>query len=232
MTILIDKNQIIGACRRLPLQIDTNKLLEEIRSIPAALWGEQRANVHEQVSAVFVKGYPPVQRKPDDDRPVLNTLPYLRKVIYEMLPGEPGKCVVADLKPKGRVLMHRDGYLEDPKTQDRYFYDYFHSTLRFHIPITTNDQVAFFCHDGFYRMRVGEVWTINNTSDHAVINGHPTESRIHIIVDIHPNADMYALLEQSESGTGWMDKDALQLLMSDSNAPAVSPYAQGKPLPV
>jgi hypothetical protein len=184
------------------------------------------------VDAVFVKGYPPIQRKPDEDRPVLESLPYLRHIIYELLTGTPGKCVVAKMKPTARVLMHRDGYMAEPSKGDTYFYDYFSSTFRIHIPVVTNNKVLFFCHNAFFHMPAGEVWTVNNLSDHAVINDHPTEPRTHIIVDIHPDAATFELMKRSERMKGWMDRAALERLVADSQSPDISPYAKGKPLPV
>ncbi len=227
-----DKHQIVGSCLRLPLRFDCARLRGEIESIPAQLWGERRSDVHNQADAVFVKGYPPVQRKPDDDRPILKSLPYLRYIICEQLTGSPAKCVIERIKPMARVLMHRDGFVADPSKEDCYFYDYFRSTFRVHIPVVTNDKILLFCHNAFFHMPAGEVWTLNNLSDHAVINDHPTEARTHIIVDIRPDEATFELMRRSERMKGRMDRAALQRLVVDSQSPEVSPYARGKPLPV
>jgi len=226
-----DKHQIVGSCLRLPLRFDCARLRREIESIPAQLWGERRSDVHSQEDALFVKGYPPIQRKPDDDRPVLESLPYIRRVIYEGLTGTPAKCLIARIKPMARVLMHRDGFVADPSKDDCYFYDYFRSTFRVHIPVVTNDKVLLFCHNAFFHMPAGEVWTVNNLSDHAVINDHPTEARTHIIVDIRPDEATFELMRRSERMKGWMDHAALQRLVADSQSPDISPYARGKSLP-
>jgi len=229
--VTFDKHALVGTCLRLPLTIDLRRLSSEIQSIPRELWGDQRANVHDATDAVFVKGYPPVQRKPDEDRPILQHLPYLRGIIYELLPGVPGKCVIASLRPNSLVLMHRDGHLENPSI-DNNFNGYFSTTLRVHIPITTNDKVLFFCNGEFFHMPVGEVWTVNNLSDHAVINDHPTEARTHVIFDIYPNEETLELAGGSERVKGWKNREALARLMQTSESPLVSPYARGKPLPV
>ena len=227
-----DKHKIVGSCLRLPLKVDSHQLRSEINSIPEELWGERRASVHNHVDAIFVKGYPPLQRKPDDDRPILSSLPYLRHIIYELLSGIPGKCVIAKMKPMGRVLMHRDGHVDDPLKDDCYFYDYFRNTFRIHIPVETNDKVSFFCHDAFFHIPAGEVWTVNNLSDHAVINDHPTEYRTHIIVDIHPSNETFNLMQRSERVIGWMDSNALDRLIIDSHSPDISPYAKGYKSPI
>jgi len=232
MSIPFDKHTLINTVVRLPIDIDSELLRQEIETIPAALWGEIRSIVHSDVDAMFVKGYPPLQKKPDDEREILATLPYLRKTIYETIPSNgPGKCVIAKLKPNGIILMHRDGYVADPSIEDTYFYDYFSTTLRIHIPVTTNEKAVFFCHNQFFHLPANEVWTVNNLSDHGVINDHPTEERIHIIVDLHPNEKLLQLVKDGEQGKGWDDRDALARLMEDSTAPPVSPYAKGKTIP-
>lgn len=152
-------------------------------------------------------------------------------MIYEQLTGTPAKCTVARLKPMARVLMHRDGHVADPGKDDTYYYDYFRSTFRIHIPVVTNDKVLFFCHNGFFHMPEGEVSAVNNLSDHATINDHPTEPRTHIIVDTRPNAATLDLMRRSERVPGWMDRTLLARLVADSQSPDISPYAQGKPLP-
>lgn len=68
---------------------------------------------------------------------------------------------------------------------------------RVHIPIITNDQVAFVVGGEEINMQVGEFWEINNGVDHAVEN-RSDEDRIHIIIDWMPN---YAGESQEEALT-------------------------------
>jgi hypothetical protein len=223
-----NKQKVIESCLRLPLNFDAKKLQAEISSIPDESWGETRSNVHSHVQAVFAKGYPPVQRKPDVDRSILKRLPYLREIIYELIPGEPAKCVVAKLKPKGKVQMHRDGHVDNPQIDDTYFHDYFSNTVRLHIAVTTNDKAKFFCKDAFFHLPAGELYAVNNLSDHAALNDHHSIERTHIIVDMHPTTDLLDLIGRGEKAKGWQDKLALARLLEDSRSPAVSRYASVK----
>lgn len=229
--LLFDKHALVGNCLRLPMTIDLPRLTHEIQSIPAEFWGEQRAIVHQSVDALFAKGYATAHRKPDEDRPVLARLPYLRSILYGLFPGAPGKCCIASLRPKSTVLMHRDGHVNDPEKDDTYWYSYFINTLRMHIPITTNEKVSFFCNGEFFHMAAGEVWTVNNSLDHAVINDHPTKERTHIIFDVHPVPQTLELIKKAERVPGWRDREALKRLMDTSESPRISPYSRGKPLP-
>jgi len=232
MGALIDKNSLIGTCKILPFTVDADALKREIDSIPSELWGEHRARVHNDVNAVFVKGYPPIQNKPDDVRPILSQLPYFQEVIYKIIPGEPAKCVVADLKPGGQVTMHRDGYLHEPLHQDKTHFNYFNSTIRIHIPVVTSEQSLFFCNGEFFHMPAGEVWLVNNISDHAALNDSTEFRRVHIIVDMHPDDELLELVQNTKLAVGIKDRERLMRIMEVSYAPDESPYAKGKPLPL
>jgi tetratricopeptide (TPR) repeat protein len=64
---------------------------------------------------------------------------------------------------------------------------------RVHLPIITNEEVDFFVGGETVQMREGELWEINNATEHAVSN-NATEDRVHLIVDWMPN-----LLNQTEN---------------------------------
>jgi hypothetical protein len=227
MNVIETKNNIINKCIKLPFKIETAPILAEVDSVPSDLWNEFRSPVHNDVKSLFVKGYPPIQHKPDTVRPILEKLPKIKHLIYDVLPGSPAKCLVAKLAPGGIIPMHRDG--EGSPGED--IYEYFRRTIRVHIPIYTNNEVHFFCNGQIYHMSEGEVWTLNNLADHGVLNNHDIKWRIHIIVDLHPNATLAAMFEQAQSPTGMVSEEIVRVLMQDSKSPAHSPYAKGKPVP-
>lgn len=53
---------------------------------------------------------------------------------------------------------------------------------RFHIPIQTKDNVFFTINDETKNLKEGEIWEINNTEKHSVVNDSDLD-RIHIIFD-------------------------------------------------
>jgi tetratricopeptide (TPR) repeat protein len=57
---------------------------------------------------------------------------------------------------------------------------------RIHIPVITNEQVAFFVGGEAKQMRAGEFWEIDNSQKHAVEN-NSLEDRVHLIIDWMPN---------------------------------------------
>ena len=61
--------------------------------------------------------------------------------------------------------------------------DYFSKTIRLHFPVTSNENVWMFCAGRCYRMRPGEIWALNNSTLHGVVNADAQASRMHMICD-------------------------------------------------
>jgi len=170
-------------------------LQREVMSIPSDAWDKQRAPVHRETVSVFLKGYQPMLHiEGDPERPVLQACPYIRTLIYGLLPGQPGKCLLAALRPNGVVYPHTDAAT-----------DYFIESYRVHIPVFTNPSATVFCNGRFFHMRAGEVWLINNLAPHAVINEHPHESRIHLIFDVFPSDATINMVDNLPEESGVYD---------------------------
>jgi Aspartyl/Asparaginyl beta-hydroxylase len=197
MPIRFDKREHIVACRRLQQPIDIDALKREVSAIASDAWENQRAPVHRETVSVFLKGHPPILHiEGDPERPVLQVCPYIRKLIYGLLPGQPGKCMLASLRPQGIVYPHTD-------TAN----DYFIGSYRVHIPVFTNPKAYVFCNGSFFQMLAGEVWLINNLAPHAVINDHRKESRIHLIYDVFPTAETVYMIDRLPEEAGTHDAD-------------------------
>jgi hypothetical protein len=80
------------------------------------------------------------------------------------------RCIVTRLRAGARIGVHADSGFS------------LNHAHRCHLPIFTNDQVAFSVGDDTINMKVGEVWEINNQRRHAVSNQGP-EDRVHLILD-------------------------------------------------
>ena len=199
----VNKEEVIGGCSRLPIQLDAERLQGEIRGMNSSHWGTTgaRIGVHTQVQAVFLRGYAPAEGdKPIVDRAALDEVPYARELIYEVIPAPVQRCVIALLKPQGHVRLHADEG------------EYFTRHIRLHFPVLTNSQVVMFVAGLSYRMRPGEIWALNNNAQHGVMNRHPTEARAHIIADFVPTAELLQLLAQSSKGLGVQDEATLSQL--------------------
>ena len=229
-----DPYEYITRCMRLPIEFDAERALREVRSIPRERYDNiSRSPTHNDVQAIFIKGYPPRLEKPDDDREVLKSLPYIASFIKNSLPGTPCKCMIAELIPNGIIPVHSDApvYSDGQPVQGIKNASYFEDTIRLHLPVATSGLTSFFNNGEFFHMNEGEVWAINNLEIHGVINDHPTDARIHIIVDILPNEKTEAVVKNAERVEGSFDRNLLARLMENSMAPADSIYARGRPVP-
>lgn len=195
MSDMPDKRLYLAACRRLPFSVDAVRLQAEVSALPAEAWSNPRAPVHQETVSVFLKGHPPLAGiSGDPDQPLLGRCPYVRELLYGLLPGTPGKCLLAALRPQGLVYPHTDAAN-----------DYFLRSFRIHLPVFTNAQVRFFCGRRFFRMLPGEVWTVNNLAPHAVVNDHPSETRVHLIFDVFPLPETVELVARTPEAPGEED---------------------------
>lgn len=73
------------------------------------------------------------------------------------------------------------------KPHKDYKMGYEDNNFRIHIPITTNDQVAFILDDEKLTLSEGECWYINANYTHSVSN-FGNEDRVHLVIDLERNA--------------------------------------------
>jgi len=201
---VLDKQTLVGGCSRLQLAVDARALQNEVAALPSGLWTARsgRGGVHARAEAIFVRGYAPAEGdKPIEDREAFARLPCLHRIIYELIGARPMRCLLAKLLGGVQIPPHAD--------QD----EYFAKTLRLHVPVTTHERVIMFAGDHAYRMRPGEVWALNNSGVHGVLNGSPTQERIHAICDFLPDPPLLDLLQRAERGLGKIDPAAEEELM-------------------
>ena len=189
---LLDKQLLLGGCLRLPLQVDAARFAAEVDALGAGVWGTTggRVGVHSAAEALFLRGHAPAQGDlPIEDRPVLDQVPYAREVIG-LLQAAPLRALLARL-PAGRTIApHVDRA------------PYFAKSIRIHVPITTHEQVFMLSNGLSYRMRLGEVWALNNSVQHGVWNADPLRSRTHLICDFLPSEGLRGLLARAERDLG------------------------------
>ena len=189
----IDKHALVGGCVRLPVALDAARLRDEVAALPASVWGTRggRVGVHSAAEALFLRGYAPAEgEKPIEDRPALDSLPYIRSILEQIIPAPPLRALLARLPAGATIPVHVDSS------------PYFSKTLRIHVPIETNDDVWMLCAGQAYQMRPGEIWALNNVAQHGVWNHHRSLSRTHLICDFLPTAELAGLISAGDRGLG------------------------------
>ena len=194
---LLDKSALIGACARLRFDLDAARLAEEVRSLPVSLWGSGgRVGVHRAANSVFLRGYAPAEGNlPIEDRPALAHLPYVNEIIHERIQAPAQRCLLASLPGGAVIAPHIDRA------------PYFSQTVRLHIAVTTHEQVFMVCAGFCYRMRPGELWALNNSAMHGVLNADENQERTHLICDFLPSPQLQQLLAAGERHLGEVRED-------------------------
>jgi hypothetical protein len=189
---ILDKTALIGGCVRLPLQVDAERLRAEVAALPAELWGSGgRVGVHNVAQSVFLRGFAPAEgEKPIEDRPPLLLLPYAKRLISELVGALPLRCLLARLPAGTSIIPHVDRA------------PYFAKTLRLHFPIESNEDVWMMSASLWYQMVPGEVWALNNSAVHGVVNAHEDRERTHMICDFLPGEGLSQTLARGERNLG------------------------------
>jgi tetratricopeptide (TPR) repeat protein len=169
---------------RLNNTIDTTAIRNKVEQIPAERWAESDRrkifNVHRNTQSLSLVHFEDYKYEEPEYRDVYSELeeeigPVVDYIAnYYRNNGFIVRAMLAKLHAGGEIPKHKDaGYS-------------LMNCHRVHLPLVTSDKVDFFVGGETIQMRVGELWEINNGTDHAVAN-NGTEDRIHLIVDWMPN---------------------------------------------
>ena len=188
----------LEGCVRLPVSIDGSNLRTELEALDTTVWtkADRDPVVQASVESFFAIGYPRgPEPLPPEDRPVLERLPHLRRLLRETFAAEPTRAIVARMVPYGLIPIHTD----TPR--------YFRGTVRLSIQVIADGVQRLFCNGLWYDMAPGEVWAIDNLSPHAIYNAGATP-RTNVLVDYLPSDAMARLLATGECGLGRADESA------------------------
>lgn len=183
---------------KLPVEIDVPALLDDYRSIPQAAWKVSHWEVHCSAAMVLLRGgnsgtHEDFTTKRIANAELLSKLPYISRLVSDDGPfGQPTYAFIFRMKPMGVARPHID---DNPAWEDPF---------RIHIPITTNEGSYLLSERRAKHFEVGEVWTFDNQRMHAVTNGDGV--RAHLIIDVHPNPKLNALLSHATYDPGLPDE--------------------------
>ena len=188
----------VEGCVRLPLRVDAQRLAEELAHLPRDAWGHADRDpvVQASVESFFAIGHPRGPRpRPAEDRPVLARLPYLRRVLRELVPAIPTRAIVARLAPRGLIPIHTD----TPR--------FFRGTLRLSFQVAASGPQRLYCNGVWYDLAPGEVWAIDNLRPHGVHNA-TDGPRVNVLADYVPSDALAALVAAGEAALGAADTAA------------------------
>ena len=200
--------EIDQACKKksflkFPLEIDTQRLLEEYQSIPEHLWGGSHWDVHCSIDMLLLRGG---STGTDEDftttdvsnAPILEKMPYISSLLAEEGPfGGAIYAFIFRTKPNGITRVHIDDHASWVKT------------VRIHVPIISNKGAFLLSEQKAKHFEVGAAWTFNNQVLHSVVNGD--ETRVHMIFDVNPNSKLADMMTRATFEPGELDLDRWEL---------------------
>jgi hypothetical protein len=207
----------------LPVEIDRGRLLQDYAAIPDSAWGVSHWDVHCSIDVLLLRGGDKGEAADFftheiKNNPILDMLPYIASLLDPDGPfGGAVYAFIFKTKPNGITRAHRDRKEE------------WHRAVRIHMPIVTNPGAFLLAEGRAKHLEVGEAWTFDNQSTHAVVNGG--ETRVHLIIDVNPNPKLIALMGAARIDPGEPDPERWQRAAANLAArPAHLKVAQEKPL--
>jgi hypothetical protein len=211
---------------KLPVSIDAERLLEEFSRIPEDAWGVSHWDVHCSIDVLLLRGG--TKGKAEDfvteevaNYPILKDLPYIWSLLIPEGPfGGAIYAFIFRTKPNGVTRAHRDDH------------EAWHRPVRIHVPIITNNGAYLIAEGMAKHLKVGEVWTFDNQSQHSVVNGDTT--RVHMIIDVHPNPKLADLMKNAKFDPGVPDPERWALTGGPYAGGRIPPqvFAAGEPLTI
>lgn len=192
---------------RLPTALDVEPLVAELPRAEAA-FADSTFKWHIQTRFACLRGGPPTGHPThtlvtglDEDMPVLDALPAIRRVLDEALPARARLAWLGDSPPGARIFLHVDNLPH---------WDAHH---RVHIPLVTTPHARLAVEGRFVHLPVGTVWAFNNSRVHGAINDGPR--RIHLIADLPDTAEVRAWFAAGEPIEGTPDPATWARLADD-----------------
>jgi hypothetical protein len=172
---------------QLPYSADLTKFIEYVNTFSDDEWNSwsfrQTLGNHESTNTIKIQWIPLTVKKYDEtlierNEPIYSIATEFLKdtlnFLKEYYDGTIFKIILPRLKAGSSIGLHRDSSFSLMVPH------------RVHIPIVTNEDVMFGCGASRLNMKVGNLYEINNSLKHWVVN-RSHQDRIHLIVDVIEN---------------------------------------------
>jgi len=178
---------------QLPFHFDAKKMQEETMQLGKDFWklhfqvkhydGEWSAIPLRSIRGEADNGFiSPVETDVYEDTVLLQQSPYLQQVVNWF------ECPLLSV----RLLKLAAGtQIHEHKDRDLCYEE---GLVRFHIPVITNDEVAFYLDKERMHLQEGECWYMNFNLPHALHNKSKAD-RIHLVIDARVNEWVKNLFE-------------------------------------
>ena len=184
---------------RLPPRFDAARLAADLERMEPSWWAKHLSDYHDgnwESISLFAPGGSHANQFSfgGDFEPTeaLRRCEYIPQVL-ESIPGRKNRVRLLRLRAGGEIFPHSDPMHQIAR-----------GLIRLHVPIATNPAVSFQVHGLRLSMLAGETWFVDVRFRHGVKNAGDSD-RVHLVVDVVPDAALRALLAAAESpGKGYL----------------------------
>lgn len=170
---------------KLPLLFDAERLKEEIAQFSEDEWISHTTGFGGNLSIPLISLYGEfndAMHGPMKPTPALERCEYVRQII----------TTFGEVFSRSRLMRLEPGCEVPPHVDINY---HWFNRVRIHIPITTTEDVLFYCGDKYVHMAAGEAWIFNSWAEHTVKNNSDI-SRVHLVLDTTGSTRFWELVER------------------------------------
>jgi len=178
---------------KLPFRFDKNRLLESLQQIDVGDWvSHPNVNAYKggwlatslRSTTGKTKEIVAIEEHTYQDTPLLKKSPYIQELL---------KTFQTTIEAVRYMNLRADSIIQEHCDRGSCYDD---GLIRIHIPITTNDKVAFNLNGESHNMQIGECYYIDANTPHSVKNLGDSD-RVHLLIDCHVNEWVEAIFQKS-----------------------------------
>ena len=176
---------------KLPLRFDVERLREELSRFGEDDWMGHATGYSGNMSIPLVSlngEYNDAMHGPMRPTPSLQRCEYIQQIMASF----------DEVFGRSRLMRLEPGFDVPPHIDINY---HWYNRVRVHIPITTTEQVLFYCNDRHVHMGAGECWIFNSWMEHTVRN-ESDKTRVHLVLDTTGSPRFWERVEQGEKPFG------------------------------
>ena len=195
---------------KLPLRFDIERLRQEIAQFSEDEWVAHTTGFAGNLSIPLISLHGELNdamHGPMLTTSALDRCEYIQQIMTSF----------GEVFSRSRLMRLEPGHTVPPHVDVNY---HWFNRVRIHIPVTTTEDVLFYCGDKHVHMAAGEAWIFNSWSEHTVEN-NGDKTRVHLVLDTTGSTRFWNLVEQGE----WPFKERQQA----ASKPHVIPYQPDKP---
>jgi hypothetical protein len=172
---------------KLPLRFDAERLREEVAQFAEDEWQGHATGYSGNTSIPLISldgEYNDAMVGPMQPTPALARCEYIRQIM----------TAFDEVFSRSRLMRLEPGSDVPPHIDINY---HWYNRVRVHIPITTTEDVLFYCNDRHVHMGAGECWIFNSWMEHTVRN-RGERTRVHLVLDVAGSPRFWDLVDKGE----------------------------------